>query len=138
MINKAKGMKFEDMEKVRKLSEKHFPDLEIPDFMNNYYCSFVITDDDDEIVIAGGLRPSAEILLVTNKDMSNIKIVKALIEAQKASLYVGRKFGLNELVAFVKDDDAYTRHLIKYGFYPRNNALAIKVPKWVNQNKTNS
>jgi hypothetical protein len=138
MINKARGMKREDIDKVRELAEKHFPDLEIPNFMNNFYCSFVITDEEDDIVIAGGLRPSAEILLITDKNMSDIKIVKALIEAKKASLYIGRKFGLNELVAFVKDNDIYARHLVKHGFYSRSNALAIKVPKWENQSETTS
>jgi hypothetical protein len=133
MIKKARALKKEDMQRVHELSEEHFPDLEVPTFMDGYYAAFVIEDEDSNIVVAGGLRPSAEILIVTDKDADEIKIGRALVEAQNASLYVGQRFGLNELVAFIKDNDAYARHLVRHGFYPRPNALAIKVPKWVNQ-----
>lgn len=125
----VRGMKQEDIPKLRKIHKKYFSDLEFPDFMNGFYCGFVI-EDEDGIIIGGGLRPSAEILLVTDKKHDNITIGRALIEAQKASMYIGHKFGLNELNAFVKDNDIYTRHLVRHGFYPRPNALAIKVPKW--------
>lgn len=135
MINKARALKQEDMTRVKEISKKSFPDLEIPDFMNGYYCAYAITDEDENIVIAGGLRPSAEILMVTDTDMSEIKIGRALIEAKNAALYVGHKFGLNELVAFVQNNDVYARHLVRHGFYPRNLALAIQVPKWDNQQK---
>jgi hypothetical protein len=136
MINKARALKKEDMEKVRQLSEEHFPDLEVPTFMDGYYAAFAVTDEDDKIIIAGGLRPSAEILIVTDKNADQFKIGKALIEAKNASLFIGQRFGLNELVAFVKDNDVYVRHLVRHGFYPRPNALAIKVPKWESQKQT--
>lgn len=136
VVARARALRKEDMERVRELSEKHYPDLEVPNFMDGYYCAFAVTDDDDQIVTAGGLRPSAEILLVTDKDKDFTTIGRALIETQKAALYIGHKFGLNELIAFVKDNDAYARHLVRHGFYPRPNALAIKVPKWVNPNRT--
>jgi hypothetical protein len=138
MINKARALKPEEMDKVGELSEKFYPNNVSPNFMNGFYCAYAITDENDRIVIAGGLRPSAEIILVADKDISKIKITKALLEAQKASLYIGHKFGLNELVAFVKDNDVFVRQLIKHGFYSRSNALAIKVPKWVNQSETTS
>lgn len=136
MVGKVRALNKEDMERVRELSEKHYPDLEVPDFMNGYYCAFTVTDENDQIVTAGGLRPSAEILIVTDKDKDFTTIGRALIETQKAALYIGHKFGLNELIAFVKDNDAYARHLVRHGFYPRPNALAIKVPKWESQKPT--
>lgn len=117
-----------DMIEVRRLAEKHFPNLEVPDFMNGFYCAYAITDKDNNIIIAGGLQPTAEIIQITNKDMGEFKIGRALIDAQKAALYVGNKFELSELVAFTPNSDAYARHLIRHGFYPRNSALAIKVP----------
>lgn len=117
-----------DMIEVRRLAGKHFPHLEVPDFMNGFYCAYAITDNDNNIIIAGGLQPTAEIIQITNKDMGEFKIGRALIDAQKAALYVGNKFELSELVAFTPNSDTYARHLIKHGFYPRNSALAIKVP----------
>lgn len=126
---KVRALKFEDMIRVRELYQKFYSDVEPSDFMNGFYCAFAITDGKDDIVVAGGVKPSAEIILVADKDMSKIKVTRALFNAQGASLYIGKRFGLDELVAFVKDNDVFTRGLIKNGFYPRSPALAIKVPK---------
>ena len=133
----VRGMTPEDIRKLREIHERDFPDLEFPDFMRGFYCSFAI-EDEKGIIIGGGLRPSAEILITTDTKRDMTTIGRALLEAKKASLFVGHKFGLNELVAFVKDNDAYARHLVRHGFYPRSNALAIKVPKWENQKETQS
>lgn len=136
----VRGMKREDIEKVRELHNKHFSKFEFPDFFDKFYGAFIIEDEKDEIVIAGGVQMLGEAVLVTDKDKNITKIYRALIEAQKAVLYLGNRFGLEEIVAFVKDDDTYARHLVKHGFYPRSSALAIKVPKWekTNPETTNS
>ena len=126
MITRA--LELGDMDRIRELSKKHYPDHDIPDFVNGYYCAFVITNEKNDIIIAGGVKPSAEILLVTDKDKSFIQIGRALVEAQKSSLYIGQQFGLDELVAFIDGNDAYVRHLIRHGFYSRSPAIAIKVP----------
>jgi hypothetical protein len=131
----VRGMKQEDIPKLREIHKKHFSNLEFPDFMNGFYCGFIV-EDENGIIVGGGLRPSAEVLIVTDKERDIITIGRALAETQKASLYVGNRFGLNELVAFVENNDAYARHLVRHGFYPRPNALAIKVPKWENQKQT--
>jgi hypothetical protein len=125
----VRGMKREDVDKARKLHHKHYPDLEFPDFFNNFYGAFII-EDNDEMLIAGGVQMIGEAVLVTDKDKDSTKIGRALIEAQKAVLYLGNRFGLEEIVAFIKDNDAYARHLVRHGFFPRSPALAIKVPKW--------
>lgn len=131
----VRGMKQEDIPKLKEIHKKYFSDLEFPDFMNGFYCGFIV-EDENGIIIGGGLRPSAEILITTDKGRDVAILGRALIEVQKASLFVGHRFGLNELIAFVKDNDTYARHLVRHGFYPRPNALAIKVPKWENQQKT--
>lgn len=133
----VRGMKQEDIPKLREIHEKYFSDLEFPDFMNGFYCGFIV-EDENGVIIGGGLRPAAEILIITDKERDMMSIGRALIEAQKASLYIGHKFGLTELIAFVKDNDAYARHLVRHGFYPRPNALAIRVPKWEAQQVTKS
>ena len=129
-VVKVRAMKFNDIPKLKELHQKFYSDLEFPDFMYKFYCGFIVTDENDDIIIGGGLQPTAEVILVTDKDKGGIKIGRALIEACKVSLYVGRKFGLDELVAFIKNNDSYSRHLVRHGFYPRSSALAIKVPKW--------
>jgi hypothetical protein len=136
----VRGMKREDIEKVRKLHHKYFPDLEFPDFFSKFYGAFIIEDEEDGMIMAGGVQMMGEAILVTDKDKDITKIYRALIEAQKAVLYLGDRFGLEEIVAFVKDNDAYARHLVRHGFYPRSLALAIKVPQWekTNPETTNS
>jgi len=123
-------MEPDDIDKLRKLHYRFYSDLEFPDFMNGFYCAFTVVDEDDSIIMGGGLQPIAEVILVTDNNKSEIKIGRALVEACKTSLYIGNRFGLDELVAFIKNNDGYRRHLIKHGFYPRSPALAIKVPKW--------
>jgi hypothetical protein len=119
----------QDIEKIRELHKKFYSDLEFPDFFNKFLCSFAITDENDDIIVAGGVQPVGEVILVTDKDKSRIKIGKALREALRVSLFTGSKFYLDELVAFVKNDE-YARHLVRHGFYPRSSALGLKVPKW--------
>jgi hypothetical protein len=121
-----RAMKRGDIEEIRELHERFYSDLEFPDFLNGFLCGFVIEDESNEIVMAGGLQPIAEIVLVTNQDKSRIKIGRALIEAKNISLYVGKKFNLKELVAFVKNEE-YARHLVRHDFFPRSPALGIKV-----------
>lgn len=127
---KVRGMTPDDIWELRELHEEYFPDLEFPDFQNKFLCGFVITDERDEIILGGGVQAIGEIVLVTNKNMSETKIGRALIEARNASLYIGQRFSLDELVAFIRDNDAYSRHLVRHGFYPRSSALGIRVPQW--------
>jgi hypothetical protein len=124
-----RAMTPDDIDKIRELHYKFYSDLEFPDFLNGFLCGFVVTDERKNIIVAGGVQPIGEIILVTDKDKSRIQIGKALREAQNVSLFVGSKFGLNELVAFVKNDE-YARHLVRHGFYPRSSVLSIKVPSW--------
>ena len=124
-----RALELKDIDKIRELHHKFYPEFEFPDFMNGFFCSFAVTDENDEIITAGGVQPIGEIILVTDKDKSRIKIGKALREAMMASLFVGGRFNLSELVAFVKNDE-YARHLVRHGFYPRSSALSIQVPKW--------
>jgi hypothetical protein len=128
LINKARALKPEDLEKIKEFQQKFYPDYPLPDFAHDHYCAFVVEDDENKIVLVAGLRPTAEILLFADKGRSPITIVQALLEAKNASLYVGKRFGLNELVAYVEGDDTFAKGLIKHGFYPRSSAFSIKVP----------
>lgn len=116
----------EDLEEIRKLHEMYYSEFDFPDFyrlMN----AFVITDD-GEIVMAGGVEPVGEAVLVTNKAKSRIKIGKALVIAQGACAYACKEANIRELNAFVNNHD-YARHLIKHGFEPRfEHALMMRIP----------
>lgn len=107
----------DDLNEIRRLHELYYSEFDLPDF-NKFLCGFIIEDESNEIVMAGGVETIGEALLVTNKDKSRIKVGKALVMAQSISYYICQKFGVRELHAFVTDKD-YARHLIKHGFEPR-------------------
>ena len=120
-------MTFDDIQEIRKLHEKYYSQFDFPDFMHNFLCNFVILDDDDSIIMAGGVEPIAEQVLVSNLEKSIIKIGRALVEAKRIGMYACSKHGISELHAFVDNDD-YAKHLMQHGFTPRSRALSLKVP----------
>lgn len=114
-----RALKEEDMEEIKSLHAKYFEkDFEEPDFSKGYLGAFVITDDDGKIVMAGGVRPIAETILVTDKERNPHMLGDALLEALRYSLFTCARFKIEELFAFVKDEH-YGRHLRKYGFTER-------------------
>lgn len=117
MALKTRTITLNDLEEIRGINEINFPDLELPDF-KKMLGGFIIEDENNEIVMAGGIKLISECLLVTNKDMSRIKIGKALIIAQGACIHASKAFGIKDIYAFTHNED-YTKHLIKHGFYEK-------------------
>jgi N-acetylglutamate synthase-like GNAT family acetyltransferase len=114
-----------DMEEITKLHDKYFStDFEMPDFSHGYIGAFVITNDDGKIVMAGGVRPIAETILVTDKEANPHLLGDALLEALRYSLFTCTRYKIDELFAFVKDPN-YEKHLRKYGFTGRE-GIALK------------
>jgi hypothetical protein len=121
MALRIRALRHADVERVREIHNNHFPDLIFPRF-ESLLSAFVIEDENDSIVMAGGVEPIAEALLVTNKTMSRIKIGKALVEAQRFALFTCGKFNIRELHAFTTDDE-YAKHLIQHGFHKREETV---------------
>lgn len=107
-----------DIEEIRKIHERDYPDLNFPNFYS-MMSAFVIEDENKEIIMAGGVEAIAEALLVTNKESSRIKIGKALVEAQRFAMFTCGRFNIRELHAFVTDKN-YAKHLIQHGFEIRD------------------
>ncbi len=116
-----------DVEHIKELHERYYPNLDFPDFFHNYLCRFAIVDSNDDIVIAGGVEPIAEAVIITDQSKSEITIGRALIEAQRACMFACGTHGINELHAFT-DNIQYAKHLQQHGFTPRSPALSLKVP----------
>lgn len=124
---KTQGLTPEDIPAIRELYDKYFAqDFNFPDFLKGYFCAFKITDDSDKLVMAGGVRPIAETVLITDKEANVHTVGEALLEALNISRYVCEKYNIDYLHAFVKDQN-YAKHLVKHGFHPRCQALSIKV-----------
>ncbi len=119
----------EEIPYIQELHEKFYgKDFYLPDLTEGFLVGFTITNDVGKLIIAGGVRPIAETIIVTDKEShSMITIGRALMKALDVSEYVCRTHGIKLLHAFVKNDN-YEKHLIQHGFYRRDgNVLAFNV-----------
>ena len=123
---KIRAVTANDIHEIRKLHEAHYSQFEFPPF-HDCLNAFVIEDEKDEIVMAGSVEAVAEVMLVTNKAKSEVKIGKALVEAQRCSIFTCKVNGIRDIYAFV-DKDSYADHLIQHGFAESNRALKLRIP----------
>ena len=122
---KIRALTKEDMEQVEDIHDRFYAsEFEKPDFSKGFLGAFVVTDDDGKIVMAGGVRPIAETILVTDKEVNPHLLGDALLEALRYSLYTCSRYKIDELLAFVKDE-SYGKHLKKYGFVKREGTALI-------------
>jgi len=114
---KVKELTPEDIGKIRELHEKFYSDLEFPDFFNGFMCAFLIDDDDDKLILAGGVRLIAESIVITNKDMFPSTRVQALLKALDVSIHVCKNTSPNitQLHAFV-GEAFWSNQLQRHGF----------------------
>lgn len=118
---KIRTLSNSDIPKLKEIHDRDYPELEF--FLDRPLLSaFVIEDNDDKIVLAGGIEGIAESLLLTDKTQSRIKIGKALVEAQRYSLFTCGRHNIQELYAFVSDEE-YADHLLRHGFEKRENIV---------------
>ncbi len=116
----------DDVSRMNELHHKYFSEFECPDF-TNFLCSFVLTDENDNDVMYGGVRALAETILVTDKSVNRHILGKALLDALEVSKFTCDKYNIDLLNVFVKDP-VYQRHLIKHGFEIRSgNVLNMRI-----------
>lgn len=127
MALKIRAITPSDIALVRELHERYYRQFEFPPFANALN-GFIIEDDKTGFVMAGCVEKVAEAMLVTNKAQSEIKIGKALVEAQQCVAFTCKSFGIRDVYAFV-DNDAYARHLVQHGFQDnKTRALKLRIP----------
>ena len=105
-----------DIPEIRKIHEKYFKDeFKFPDFLKGYVNAFVIQDDDGSIIVAGGVRPIMESILITDLSCTPRERYEGLRLALNASQVACERINHFQLHAFVQDD-LWIHHLEKYGF----------------------
>jgi hypothetical protein len=108
-----------DKKKVDKIYNEFFKDNEYPDFVNGkFHCSFVVTEDDndDEIILAGGVKSIAEAIVVTDKNRPVRVRQEALLQALGSTIFIAQGARFRQIHAFVSNDEKYVNHLQKFGF----------------------
>lgn len=104
-----------DNYEARKIHEKHFKDeFDFPNFMR-MHAAATIENDDNKIIIVGGIRPIAEIIAVTDKDASGKERREALYKFLQFCSFSGQSFRYDQLHAFVQEENL-TKLLIKLNY----------------------
>jgi len=117
-------MKKDDEQFLQELSRKNFPEFEPPDYHDNYFEKFII-ESDGELLIGGGMRKIAEVVLVTDISKSDVKLGKALIQILGHCIFKAKENDIDFLYAFCQNP-AYEKHLIMHGFERiRGNPLSL-------------
>jgi hypothetical protein len=106
-----------DIEKRAKdIHEKFYKEeFSFPGFGNINFPAFGLVNDSNKLITVGGVRPIAEMILLTDKETSTRARFYALQEALNFGKYLTRAKGLDQLHAFVQEDQ-WANQLRKYGF----------------------
>lgn len=118
-----------DIPEIKQIHEKFYKEeFDLPNFFEKFICAFIVKED-DKIISAGGIRPLAEAIIVTDKNSSvNIRR-KALLEVMNACGYIAGKANFDQVHAFVSDE-IWKLHLMRYNFRPcKGQALFVNLKK---------
>lgn len=87
-------------------------------FKANEYpkCLFVVADDDDKLVVAGGVKTIAEFAVVSDQARSVKVRQEALLHALGAAILIANDMKFKQLHAFVDANSSFVNHLKRYGF----------------------
>lgn len=112
---KVRAICEKDIEELRRIWYCHYRDeFDFPEF-TKFNCGYIIEDDDEKIITAGGIRMIAESVLVTDKDKSKFTRFRALQLALEMNKYFCKEAGFDQMHAFVQDP-IWEEHLIRHGF----------------------
>jgi len=111
-----RGLEVNDLEKIKVIHEKFYQEeFEFPNFYDKFLCAFIITDNSNNIISAGGVRTIAESVIITDKEYPITERREALLQVLDASGFLAARYNYSQLHAFVQDED-WERHLKKHGF----------------------
>ncbi len=102
-----------DVEELKVIHKRFYEhEFSFEDFISNFYASCIIANGDEQIVVAGGIRPLIEIVAVTNKDLSVRTRKEALYKFLQVAMQSSQGEGLH---AFIQDE-TWEKHLKRFGF----------------------
>lgn len=120
-----RAMSEKDFEEINEIHEKFYArEFTLPD-LTKFLGAFVVTNDSNEIITAGGIRPIIESVIVTNKDISIEERRLALYQMLHAQMFTCARIGFTELHASIVNDKKWKQHLIKSGFRPIKGEMLV-------------
>lgn len=111
-----RAMKEEDLPILREVHKEFYSkEFEFPDFTKNYLGCYVVSNDENQIISAGGVQTIPEVVLITDKRQSVRARREALLEILQASMFIADKFKYSQIHAFIQEH-VYEEQLKKVGF----------------------
>ena len=89
-------------------------EFNFPDFFTRFIASFAIIDK-DKLVVAGGILPIAESIILTNRDVPIHTRLEALIQTRDISKYIASQSGFSRVHAFAHED-VWKQWMVRAGF----------------------
>jgi len=132
---KVRIIKESDLPLLREIWKKHFQnEFDFPKFLD-FNLQYIIENDEQEIITAGGIKLIAEAILVTDKDKGIFTRYRALRLAHDMNKYFCQETGHNQVHTFIQDP-VYKELLTKHhGFtFTRGEALVC----WTDDIKTDT
>jgi hypothetical protein len=113
---------------IKRLLEIHkkFYNFPFPDINNPLYAIQRIVTEKDKIVLAAIIKLTSEGVFITDKDISPITRMKAIMTADK-DLKLLWNFGLEDVHTFAENDDHYVNILRKLGFQDCSGHSMVKL-----------
>lgn len=116
-----------DLPTITDIHNRHYKDqFDMYDFVHGIRCPIIIEENND-IVLAAGMREIVESVAITNKDLSVRARREALLLALRWMIVKAREVGQPALHCFIQDD-SWMDQLKRYGFKPtRGESLILKL-----------
>ena len=121
MIRELKGS---DTQEANNIYRRFYSGNEYPNFQKLNQ-PFVVTNNDNEIVVVGGLKLIAEAVFVTDRRHPVRVRLNALIQALGSTIFIARELGHDQIHAFVNNDETYVKAMKRYGFAELNAKLLV-------------
>lgn len=107
-------------------AQYYYPEFSFPDF-RKFIATFAVCDENDHIITAGGIKPIAESIIITDKFRSKLLRVRALHEILGTSIMICKQNNIDQLHAFI-DGKTWEKALKSVGFNDCNGrALVLQV-----------
>ena len=118
------AFKHRDIDWEKYIYEKFHRENEYPRFEYGYHAAFTVSND-DKIIVAAGVRPIAEVVMLTDLDSPIKQIIEAYYKVLEASIYTAAQFNYKELHAFTHPQSRWGGQLAKAGFRESSNKVHI-------------
>lgn len=120
-----RDFRFDDIIWEKKIYDKFHSENEYPAFENQYHSAFIVENNAGRIVLAGGVRPIAEIVMLSDLTCSSRDRIEASMKLLEVGIYSAAKFNYNQLHAFTHPLSKWGSHLAKVGFKRSENVVHI-------------